>query len=103
MIFQSILDEGDNVPFLGVADEDEKETEGDIPTNAPILALTNTVLYPGTVIPITIGREKSIAAVNKAYKEDKWIVAFTQISKKTEDRVKRIYIELVHWQRLLKN
>ena len=84
-IFQNIIDDRDNVPFLGVADEDDSEVDTDIPDETPIIALTNTVLYPGTVIPITIGRQKSIAAVNASYKGDKWIAAFTQKDKEVEN------------------
>jgi ATP-dependent Lon protease len=85
ILFENIMDDRDNVPFLGVADEDDSDVEVKIPADLPLIALTNTVLYPGTVIPITIGREKSIAAVNAAFKSDKWIGAFTQTAKTTED------------------
>ena len=84
-IFDNIREERDDIPFLGVADDDETESQSDIPAELPVIALTNTVLYPGTVIPITIGRTKSIAAVNAAFKKDRWIATFTQISKDEED------------------
>jgi ATP-dependent Lon protease len=84
-IFEDIMDDQDNIPFLGVADDEEPEQVGDVPNTFPVIALTNTVLYPGTVIPITIGRKKSIAAVNAAFKGDKWITAFTQRSKDIDD------------------
>jgi ATP-dependent Lon protease len=81
-ILEDMMDDQDNIPFMGVADDDEEQdTGGEPPRNLPVIALTNTVLYPGTVIPITIGRKKSIAAVNAAFKGDKWIAAFTQKSK----------------------
>ena len=41
---------------------DELEQE-EFPEVLPILALKNTVLFPGVVIPITIGRAKSVAAI----------------------------------------
>ena len=85
-IFEHMREERDDVPFLGVADDDENtEGGGDIPEELPVIALTNTVLYPGTVIPITIGRTKSIAAVNASFKKDKWIAAFTQRSRDVEN------------------
>ncbi len=85
LIFQNIMDEGDNVPFLGVADENEPEHDGEMPDEFPIIALTNTVLYPGTVIPITIGREKSVAAIKTSKNGDKWIAAVTQRDKSVND------------------
>lgn len=83
-ILENMMEDQDNIPFMGVADDDSPDEGGDPPQTLPLIALTNTVLYPGTVIPITIGREKSIAAINKAYKGDKWIAAFTQKSKDIE-------------------
>ena len=50
-------------------DEDEKLFEGElIPETLPILPLRNTVLFPGVIIPITVGRDKSIRLVKHYYK-----------------------------------
>tara|TARA_Y100000385_G_C13109068_1_gene650886 strand:- start:5384 stop:7789 length:2406 start_codon:yes stop_codon:yes gene_type:complete len=66
--------------------EDEKEGEAkDYPKVLPILALKNTVLFPGVVIPITIGRDKSIAAVKKAFNTHKLIGVSSQKDTKNED------------------
>jgi ATP-dependent Lon protease len=48
------------------------------PDSAPILPLRNNVLYPGVVIPISVGRDKSLKAVKKAYKTDKMIAVVAQ-------------------------
>ncbi len=59
-------------------DEDENAEELVIPKDLPLLPLRNTVLFPGVVIPITVGREKSTKAVNEAYKADKLIGVIAQ-------------------------
>ncbi|MEE9374661.1 MAG: endopeptidase La [Saprospiraceae bacterium] len=66
--------------------EEEKEREAkDYPSVLPVLALKNTVLFPGVVIPITIGRNKSITAVNKAFKDHKLIAVSSQKDTTNED------------------
>lgn len=59
--------------FLPIIPINESESEADknmkIPANIPLLPLRNTVLFPGVVIPITVGRDKSIEAVNESYKK----------------------------------
>lgn len=70
---QPISDE--DVEFLPILPE-EDGPDGkklDIPEILPILPLRNTVLFPGVVLPITIGRDKSILAVKEAYKANKLI------------------------------
>jgi ATP-dependent Lon protease len=49
------------------------------------LPLRNTVLFPGVVLPITVGRDKSIKAVNDAYKSDKLIGVVAQKDSEVED------------------
>ena len=51
----------------------------------PFLPLRNTVLFPGVVLPITVGRDKSIKAVNDAYKADKLIGVVAQKDSTVED------------------
>ncbi len=77
-------DDSEYAPFMTIDDDDNKE-DGDIPTTIPVLALKNTVLYPGVVIPITIGRDKSIKAVNKAYNTSKYTAVLSQLDAKNED------------------
>lgn len=74
------------MPFLSMNDEtDETTLKDDIPSTLPILALKNTVLFPGIVIPITVGRDKSIRAVHHAYESGRLIAVLSQRSAKTED------------------
>lgn len=79
IIFQNIVHEGDISSILGVTD-DEINVFGDetLPEEYPVLALTNSILYPGMIIPITISRSKSVAAVNFAEKAGGWIAILTQ-------------------------
>jgi ATP-dependent Lon protease len=51
----------------------------------PILPLRNTVLFPGVVIPITVGRDKSIQAVKAAFGKDKLIGVVSQMDGNIED------------------
>ena len=76
--------EGDFLPFISIEDEAEGREE-EYPANLPILALKNTVLFPGIVIPITVGRDKSIKAIQKAYEDGKRIAVLSQREAKTED------------------
>ena len=65
--------------------EGDKLDETSIPEEIPILPLRNTVLFPGVVIPITVGRDKSIQAVNEAYKTDKLVGVLAQKDSSVED------------------
>lgn len=58
-------------------DEEDEETLGqsDFPDPLPILAVKNTVLFPGIVVPITAGRDRSVKAINKAFRERKMTIA----------------------------
>ncbi len=66
-------------------DEDPNADEQAIPAELPVLPLRNTVLFPGVVIPITVGRDKSIKAVNDAYKADKLIGVVAQKDSNVEE------------------
>jgi len=62
------------------SDDDDTSDRNKIPEILPILPLKNTVLFPTTVIPITINREKSIQLIDDAYKSDRKIGVVAQIS-----------------------
>ncbi len=69
--------------------EDEAEINSEIlPETLPILPLRNTVLFPGVVIPITAGRDKSIKLINDANKGSKVIGVVSQIDETVEDPTK---------------
>jgi len=73
-------DEEDIMPLFSVDEENSGDASKikEIPPVLPLLALRNTVLFPGVVIPITIGRKKSIKAVKKAFNSNKLIAVFSQ-------------------------
>lgn len=77
-------DESEMIPLLTQEDEDRMSDEK-LPEQLPILPLRNTVLFPGVVIPITVGRDKSIKLVRDAYKSDKIIGVVSQKDVGTED------------------
>lgn len=77
---------GDFAPIINVPyNEDEKEKTIELKGEIPILALRNTVLYPSVIIPITVGREKSIEAIKAAKKNDNIIGVLSQVDQKSED------------------
>lgn len=82
---QRFDDEGDFMPLLSLDDEGEKESTIDLPDTLPILALKNTVLFPGVVIPITVGRDKSIKAINTAYNNGRLVAVLSQKDSKIEE------------------
>ena len=85
MPFEPMLDEdSDFIPLLSAEDEDNMHAEK-IPEVLSILPLRNTVLFPGVVIPITVGRDKSINLIKDAYKGDKTIGVVTQKNDGIED------------------
>jgi ATP-dependent Lon protease len=79
----------EDTDFLPIIPINENESEQDknlvVPDILPLLPLRNTVLFPGVVIPITVGRDKSIKAVNDAYKGDKLIGVVAQNDSNIED------------------
>ena len=83
----SEIEEDENGEFIQViAPEEEEDIKGGgIPDELPVLAVRNTVLFPGVLIPITVGRQKSIKMVKKAYKEDRIIGVLTQQNATVED------------------
>lgn len=80
-------DEVDFFPLMPMEEEEEIQNDEVFPTVLPVLALKNTVLFPGIVIPITIGRDKSIKAVNKAYEEGRIVAVLSQRDSNVEDPV----------------
>jgi ATP-dependent Lon protease len=82
---QGFEEEGDFIPLISIEEEDEKSIQETYSDILPVLALKNTVLFPGIVIPITVGRDKSIKAINKAYESDRIVAVVSQRDSKVED------------------
>jgi ATP-dependent Lon protease len=81
---QRFDDDGDFLPLLSVDEEEEANPNEVYPQKLPLLALKNTVLFPGIVIPITVGRDKSIKAINRAYDADRYVAVLSQRDSDTE-------------------
>ena len=79
-------EEMDFLPIIPLHEGDQDEIANLVlPEELPLLPLRNTVLFPGVVIPITVGRDKSIKAVTDAYKSDKLIGVVAQQDSQVED------------------
>ncbi|MCG9880930.1 MAG: endopeptidase La [Bacteroidia bacterium] len=83
-----ISDDNENSDFISLLslDEEEKMNNEALPDSLPILPLRNTVLFPGTVMPITVARDKSIQLLREANKtKDKLVGVVTQTSPDVEE------------------
>ena len=81
---QDIHADGELIPLMTTEDEEALELE-ELPESVPILPLKNTVLFPGVVIPITVGRDKSIQLIKDANKGAKVIGVVAQKDQSIED------------------
>ena len=84
---QEFDNEAELIPLLTPEDEEEMSKE-ELPLSLPILPLRNTVLFPGVVIPITAGRDKSIKLINDANAGNKIIGVVAQKNEADEDPTK---------------
>lgn len=81
----NILDEdAELIPLLTSEDEERMNAEA-MPEVLPILPLRNTVLFPGVVIPITVGRDKSIRLIKEAHAGSRMIGVVSQKDGSVED------------------
>src|SRR5436189_4875790 len=84
-IFTGPEEDMDFLPIIPLNETDQNNSDIEVPKELPLLPLRNTVLFPGVVLPITVGRDKSIKAVNDAYKADKLIGVVAQKDSNIED------------------
>ena len=78
ILLPDILDgDGDIIPIIADGDDGELE-DVEVPEAIPILSLRNTVLFPGVVLPISIGRPKSIQLIKDAYRNNKIVGTIAQ-------------------------
>ncbi|TYA56356.1 endopeptidase La [Formosa maritima] len=82
--FQEFDENSELIPLMTPEDE-EKISNEKLPETLPILSLRNTVLFPGVVIPITAGRDKSIKLIDDANKGNKVIGVVAQKDESVED------------------
>ncbi len=79
-----IYEDAEFIPLMTNEDEENMDREP-TPESLPLLPLRNTVLFPGVVIPITAGRDKSIQLLQQANKGDKTIGVVSQLDAENED------------------
>jgi ATP-dependent Lon protease len=84
MSLQGLEDDAELIPLMTPEDEEEINNEA-LPVSLPILPLRNTVLFPGVVVPITAGRDKSIQLIKDANNGDKVIGVVSQKDQDTEN------------------
>ena len=80
----SLDGDGEIIPIIADGDDNELENV-EVPDTVPILSLRNTVLFPGVVLPISIGRPRSVQLIKDAYRTDKIVGAVAQKDPDIED------------------
>ena len=83
--FTSPMDDVDSVPMFSISDDENPAKDDVYSDQLPIIALRNTVLFPGVVIPINIGRQKSTQALRVAQKKDKFVGVLAQTDGEIEE------------------
>ncbi|MEP6647776.1 MAG: LON peptidase substrate-binding domain-containing protein, partial [Saprospiraceae bacterium] len=97
-----VSEESEFMPIISVDEEEDVLDNAELPELLPVLALKNTILFPGIVIPITVGREKSMKAVRKAHETNKLIAVLAQKDDDTEDPEEKDLFKVGTIARILK-
>ena len=85
LAIQLVQEESDDlIQMINPEQESDLKPE-DLPEELSILPIKNTVLFPGVVIPITVGRQKSIKLVKKAYQGSRIIGVIAQKNSQAEE------------------
>lgn len=89
-LYQSLMvgdyaGEGDLIQLITDEEDDSLQHPENYSNEIPILSVRNTVLFPGVVIPITVGRQRSIRLVKKAQKGNKLIGVCAQVNPQNDD------------------
>jgi ATP-dependent Lon protease len=84
ILFDEDSQKSEFIPLI--TDEEEESLKNvEVPDTIPILPLRNTVLFPGVILPITVGRDKSLKLVDEVYNNDKVLGAVSQKDPNTEE------------------
>ncbi|WP_138992696.1 endopeptidase La [Larkinella sp. C7] len=75
----------DNLEIVPLGSADDADEDYIVPSDLSILPVRNTVLFPGMVIPVTVGRQKSIKLVKKAYKGNRIIGVVAQSNQQKDE------------------
>ena len=78
-----IDDDSDFIPIL--TDDDSELTNADVPDILPIMPLRNTVMFPGIVMPITVGRQKSLQLIQEVYRGNRLLGTVAQKDGSVDD------------------
>ena len=77
--------DSDNLEIVPLGSPEGLDEDYELPANLPILPVRNTVLFPGMVIPVTVGRSKSIRLVKRAYKGNRIIGVVAQLNQQKDE------------------
>ncbi|MHC1691153.1 MAG: endopeptidase La [Bacteroidales bacterium] len=80
----SVADDVNIIPVMNI-EGGQDLSEVQLPDSLPVIALRNAVLFPDTIIPITVGREKSVKLVREVYAKDRILGAVSQKDAKLDD------------------
>ncbi|MBO0939416.1 endopeptidase La [Fibrella sp. HMF5335] len=75
----------DSIEMIPLGGPEGDDADYEIPENLPILPVRNTVLFPGMVVPVTVGRQKSVRLVKKAYKGNRIIGVVAQANQQKDE------------------
>jgi ATP-dependent Lon protease len=99
---QLVQEDSEDLIQLINPEQDSDLKPEDLPGELSILPIKNTVLFPGVVIPITVGRQKSIKLVKKAYQGNRIIGVWRKKIPTLKSRHWKIYIEQAQLRELSK-
>ncbi len=85
--FSVIDEESDFLPIMSFEDEEGDQKLDQVDSNLPLLPLKNMLLFPTQMIPVTVGRQKSLQAVIEAEKGDRFIAVVAQKDPSTENPI----------------
>lgn len=86
-LLSEIMEDGAEI-FPIMTEEDDLENENEtLPETLPILPLRNTVLFPGVVMPVSVGREKSLKLIREVYRNKEYLGVVTQRKPEIEEPV----------------
>ncbi len=75
----------DGIEMIPLGSPDDDDADYEVPEHLPILPVRNTVLFPGMVVPVTVGRQKSVRLVKKAYKGNRIIGVVAQTKQQQDE------------------
>ena len=84
-IFSGSQGEVNIIPVMNLESASHDLKDEELPRLLPILPLRNAILFPNTVIPVTVGRPKSIQLIGDVFRTGRLLGAVTQLDAKTED------------------